>query len=111
VANRPWILKDLIVVTAFVGLVPEEVNGGILDSIRLLGVGFKVLQAVRLIPSGWEDVKRYLASNGVAISRLLNFDHIGVVIQPVLRCSGASYVKPKSANFSRRTFTNVSRTL
>jgi hypothetical protein len=70
VANRAWVLVDLVVVAALVGLVAEEVDGGVLDAIRLLGVGLEVAQAVGLIPAGGEDVEGNLAADGVTVSRL-----------------------------------------
>lgn len=70
VANRAWVLVDLVVVAALVGLVAEEVDGGVLDAIRLLGVGLEVAQTVGLIPAGGEDIERDLAANGVAVSQL-----------------------------------------
>lgn len=66
-ADRAWVLVDLVVVAALVGLVAKEVDGGVLDSVGLLGVLLEVSEAVGLIPAGGEDVERDLAADGVAV--------------------------------------------
>ena len=70
VADRPWVLKDLIVIAALVGLVAEEVDGAVLDAADLL-LGFDVLQAVGLVPASGEDVEGDLAADGVAAWEIL----------------------------------------
>lgn len=47
---RPLILKDLVIVAAFVRLVAKEVN-------RLEAVVLDVVEGVRLVPSDREDVE------------------------------------------------------
>lgn len=67
VTDCPAILVDLVIVTALVCLVTKEVDSGILLATVVLGLGLEMLKAVGLIPTGWEDVKGDLASNGVAV--------------------------------------------
>lgn len=57
---------DLVVVAALVGLVAEEVDGGVGDSAGLFGFGFEVLEAVGFVPAGGEDIEGDLAADGVA---------------------------------------------
>lgn len=64
--NRPLVLVDLVVVAALVRLVAEEVDGLEVDAVGQVLVGFDVLQAVRLVPAGGEDVEGDLAADGVA---------------------------------------------
>lgn len=59
------ILVNLIIIPPFVCLVAEEVNGCVLYSRQIL-LRFQVLQAVSFVPSGGEDVKRYLSADRVA---------------------------------------------
>jgi uncharacterized membrane protein len=42
VANCAWVLVDLVVISTLVGLVTEEVNGGVLNAIGLLGICLEV---------------------------------------------------------------------
>jgi len=67
-ADGTRVLVDLVVVTAFVGLVTEEVDRGVGDAARFFGVGLKVLQAVGFVPAGGEDVEGDLAADRVAVS-------------------------------------------
>ena len=60
------VLKDLVVVAALVSLVAEEVDGAVFDAADLL-FGLDVLQAVRLVPAGGEDVEGDLAADGVTV--------------------------------------------
>jgi hypothetical protein len=66
VAHGARILENLVVVAALVRLVAEEMDGAVLDAADLL-LGFHVLQAVRLVPAGGEDVEGDLAADGVAV--------------------------------------------
>lgn len=64
VADGAGVLVDFVVVAALGRLVAEKVNVLVGDAVGLLGLVFEVLEAVRLVPAGREDVKRDLASNG-----------------------------------------------
>jgi hypothetical protein len=66
VAHSTRVLENLVIVAALVRLVAEEVDGAVLDAAGLL-LGFDVLQAVRLVPAGGEDVEGDLAADGVAV--------------------------------------------
>jgi len=55
VADGTRVLVDLVVVTALVCLVTEEVDGCVLGAELLLGLD--VLQAVCLVPTSGEDVE------------------------------------------------------
>lgn len=77
--NSSGVLKDLVVVTALERLVTKEVHSGIGDTARLLGLVLQVLQAVRLVPAGGEDIKGNLAADAEgeaqvteALAQLLN---------------------------------------
>jgi hypothetical protein len=65
-SHRALVSEDLVVVAALHRLVAEEVDRGVLDASRLLGLVLQVLQAVRLVPAGREDVEGYLAADGEA---------------------------------------------
>ena len=60
------ILEDFIVVPALVCLVAKEVNGGVVNTADLLLL-LNVLQTIRLIPAGGEDIEGDLTSNAVAV--------------------------------------------
>lgn len=64
-ANGAGIAINLPVVSAFEGLVAEEVDVLVLDAAGFLGLFRKVSETVGLVPAGGEDVERDLASNGV----------------------------------------------
>jgi hypothetical protein len=64
VANRAWVLKDLIVITTGRRLVAKEVDRLVLDAARLLRLGLEVTQAVRLVPAVGEHIKADLPTNG-----------------------------------------------
>lgn len=85
VADRARVLVDLVVVAALVGLVAEEVDGGVLDAIWLLGIGLEVLEAVGLVPAGWEDVEGDLTADGVAVLLLLELGRMRCEWRGVLR--------------------------
>lgn len=55
VADGTRVLVDLVVITALVCLVTEEVDGFVLGAELLLGLD--VLQAVCLVPASGEDVE------------------------------------------------------
>ena len=62
--DRPPILINLVVIPALVALVPEEMDGRVLDPAPLL-LRLDVAQAVRLVPAGGKRVERDLAADGV----------------------------------------------
>lgn len=62
-SNCPAILVDLIVIAPFVRLVSKEMNRFVVYARDFLLV-LEMLQTVRLIPSGREDVERDLATDG-----------------------------------------------
>lgn len=62
--NGPGVGVDLVVVAADHGLVAKEMDGSILDSAGLLGLGLEVPQAVGLVPACREDVEGNLAADG-----------------------------------------------
>lgn len=66
VADGPGVAVDLEVVAALKGLVAEEVDVLVGDSVGLLGLVLEVLQAVGLVPAGGEDVEGDLATDGEA---------------------------------------------
>ena len=59
--NGPLILKDLVVITAFGRLVPEEMDSCVFNA-REIFLGLKMLETVGLIPTSGEGIKGYLAS-------------------------------------------------
>lgn len=61
--NGSAILIDLVIITALMRLVPEEMNRLVVYPGNLLLV-LEMLQTVRLVPPGREDVERDLAPNG-----------------------------------------------
>lgn len=65
----PWVGENLIVVSTRERLVTEEMDGLVLDTRDVLLV-LDVLQAVGLVPTSGEDIKRNLAADGVAIRRI-----------------------------------------
>ena len=67
-ADGPFILIDLVVVAAFMRLVPKEMNSRVLGTGDVL-LGFEVLEAICLIPTLREDVKGYLAPYRVPLKR------------------------------------------
>lgn len=67
-SNGPRIGVDLVVVSSYIRLVAEEVDGGVLDAAGLLGFVLEVREAVRLVPALGEDVEGDLAADGVAIA-------------------------------------------
>lgn len=62
----PLIVENLVIITALERLVAKEVDGGVLDAAGPLGLVLEVLQAVRLVPAGGEDVEGDLAADGEA---------------------------------------------
>ncbi len=64
-SNGALILVNLIVVAALIGLIAEEVDGGVIHSGQVL-LRLEVLQAVGFIPTGGEDIEGYLSADGVA---------------------------------------------
>lgn len=56
------VLVNLVVVSTLEALVSKEVNVLVVDSADLL-LGFDVSETVCLVPSGWEDIERNLATN------------------------------------------------
>ena len=82
--NGSLVVVDLVVITSLVRLVTEKVDLG--ESFV-----FNMLQAVGLVPSGWENIKRNLTSNGISQSQVREFflqrvDHGGTnVVDLVVR--------------------------
>ena len=68
-ADGARVVVDLVVVTALGRLVAEEVDRGVLDAARLLGLVLEVRQAERLVPAGGEDVEGDLAADREAVVR------------------------------------------
>lgn len=62
-SNSPGVLVDLEIIAALERLITEEVHRGISNTARLLGLALQVLQAVRLVPAGGEDVEGDLAAD------------------------------------------------
>src|SRR6478752_4366303 len=104
VASCPRVGVNLVVVAALECLVAKEVNGLVGDTVRLLGLVLKVLEAVSLIPPGGEHIEGDLATNGEAFQRM----------SETRACHGGlgviTYVRPRWPNRSLRTATNFSRT-
>lgn len=67
VSNCPRIAVDLIVVSSLVSLVTKEVNCGVFNTARLLGLVLEMLQAVGLVPPGREHIEGYLAADREAM--------------------------------------------
>lgn len=57
VANGSLVAEDLVIVAALEGLVSEEMDVLVGDSVGLLGLAFEVAQAVGLVPASGEDVE------------------------------------------------------
>lgn len=60
--NCPRIGIDLVIITSGERLVPEEMNSLVFNA-RDIFFGFNMAQAVGLVPAGWENVERDLATN------------------------------------------------
>ena len=65
VSNGARVAVDFPVVAAFKGLVAKEVDLGVGNAARLLGLLLEVLEAVGLVPAPGEDVEGDLAADGV----------------------------------------------
>jgi hypothetical protein len=63
VANGSLVVEDLVVVAALERLVSEEMDVLVGDSVGLLGLVFKVGEAVGLVPAGGEDVEGDLTAD------------------------------------------------
>ena len=70
VARGPLVAVNLPVVAALEALVAEEVHRLEGHAAGLGGLGFEVLETVRLVPAGGEDVEGDLAADGKAASLL-----------------------------------------
>lgn len=66
-SNGSWILEDLVVVTALVCLVTEEVDSRIVDATWQILLILNVLEAVCLIPTLRKYIEGDLTTNGVAV--------------------------------------------
>ncbi len=64
-SRRARILENLIIVTAFVCLVAEEVNGRVIDAREVFLVG-QMLQAICLVPAFGKHVEGDLSADGVS---------------------------------------------
>lgn len=71
------IIEDLPVISAFESLIAEEVN--LLEVLVL-----DVLQAVCLVPSSWEDIKRDLTTNGIGEAQV--WENIAERLYEYLTC-------------------------
>ena len=67
-ADSPFVLINLVIIAAFVRLVPKEMDSRVFGTGDIL-LAFEVLEAVGLIPTCREDVEGYLASYGVALEK------------------------------------------
>ena len=66
--GRPWIIVDLVIIATFEALVPEEMDGLVMDARQSLGricLGLNMLQTVRLVPTMREYVERDLPANRI----------------------------------------------
>lgn len=70
-SDGPRIGVYLVVITALVRLIAEEVDGGVFDATGLLGLVLEVCEAVCLIPAFGEDVKGDLTTDGEAVLSVL----------------------------------------
>jgi hypothetical protein len=70
VSNGAGVFINLIVVTSNESLVTEEVDGAVFDARDAL-LRLDVLQAVGLVPTGGEDIKGDLATDGVSVILVL----------------------------------------
>ena len=68
VADRARVAIYLVIIVALVGAVAEEVDGGVLDVARLLGLVLQVLQAVGRVPAGRDYVKGDLAADRESVA-------------------------------------------
>lgn len=62
-ACHSWVFVNLVVIATLEGLIAEEMNCSVLDSTRQVLLVVDMLEAVTLVPSGWEDVERDLSTN------------------------------------------------
>lgn len=62
-ARRSGVAVELVVVATFERLVAEEMYVLVGDAAGFLGLVLEVLQAVRLVPAGGEDVEGDLPAN------------------------------------------------
>ena len=69
-SHSSWILVDFVVVAALVGLVAEEVDGGVFDTTWQVLLVLDMLQTVGLVPALGEDIEGDLAADGVAVVRV-----------------------------------------
>jgi hypothetical protein len=99
VTDGALVVVDLVVVAALKGLVAEEVNCGVGHAAGLLGLVLQVLQAICLVPAGWEDIEGDLATNGEATGEsMLVSVSIFAVPQPLhLVCLVPGYVIGKDS--------------
>jgi len=85
VPDRPLVAVDLPIVAALERLVAKEVDVLVLDAGHVL-LGLDVLQAVRLVPAGGEDVEGDLAADRIAA--------VGVSEKHRGKWEGTQYVSP-----------------
>jgi hypothetical protein len=101
--------EDLVVVATRESFVTKEVDGGVFDPARLLGLPLQMTQAVRLIPSLRKHIEGDLAANRVsAPSQLAQCPNRK---RSYTACKAITHSRPKSANFCCKIPTNVSRIL
>ena len=75
--HGPWVLKDLIIITALVGLIPKEMNSRVVHPAELLFL-LEVLQAVRLVPPCGKDIEGDLAADGESVAAKEEKDQAGL---------------------------------
>lgn len=68
-SNRPLVAIDLPIIASWISLVAEEVYLVVFDAAPSL-LFLDVLEAVRLIPTGGENVKRNLTADGVCKAKV-----------------------------------------
>lgn len=100
---------DLMVVSAHLRLVAEEMNGLVVYPANAL-LRLEMLEAVCLVPTGGEYVEGYLASNRVSTKKLSASASLPVAIREgAQRASGYTDVRPKSGNCFLKASTIFSR--
>ena len=65
-SDGPFIAVDFIIISTLVRLVAEEMDGAVVDAANRL-LGSNVLQTVRLIPAGGEDIEGDLTTNRISV--------------------------------------------
>ena len=87
-ADRPRILKDLVVVATLERLVAEEMHSRVVNAAGQVFLVLDVLQTVPLIPAHGEDVEGDLAADGVSAITL-------AATSPIVKAYGEDVRQPK----------------